>query len=564
MSKTLIIVPVREHSKGIRNKNIRSFVNGQTGLSMLKDEFEKLIDVDVLVSTESELLKSYAEYLGYTVFRRNRLLSLDKTTLDDVVASFIEEGGASQYEYFGVVQATSPLLSANSIQSVIDILNANRGIDTVFTASPLRKFSWKKDEDGTYKREYTRRSNRQWNNEDNVVVENGACTVSRMRSLEKTLNRFIGMDCMPFVLDDLEAVDIDSHHDISQVNTILERRRGKVAIVVKSGVSTGSGHVYRSLALAAELQPIESVFLCNACEVADDIYGQYEVPYIQIDSFRDVADFLSKQKIRAVVLDRLETTREEFKYLDSIDAPIVCVEDFGHAALTRSDLLVNALYETTIQFDKLRSGYAYEVIRPDVLAYASLPRNSRKEERDLRRVLICFGGTDPNGFRFRAFKAVAETAKLLGKEFSITVIGPVQAEEDEDVSFAFKSLHQSTDYVYHTSSIAHYISDADIVICGNGRMVYEATVLKKFVIAVPQNHREATHSFARDFPPHQLLSIHSEISDTEIANAIKRIVELDASERLFLYSLFSPVVKELVTASSRVAEEIKALKCRTS
>ena len=51
-------------------------------------------------------------------------------------------------------------------------------------------------------------------------------------------------------------------------------------------------------------------------------------------------------------------------------------------------------------------------------------------------------------------------------------------------------------------------------------MVYEATVLDNFVLSIPQNSREATHTFNRDMPGNLQLPLHSLINDTEIVNSI--------------------------------------------
>ena len=46
----IAIIPIREHSKGIRNKNILRFQNGLTSLEMLKKVLKKLEDIDLFVS----------------------------------------------------------------------------------------------------------------------------------------------------------------------------------------------------------------------------------------------------------------------------------------------------------------------------------------------------------------------------------------------------------------------------------------------------------------------------------------------------------------------------------
>ena len=108
----------------------------------------------------------------------------------------------------------------------------------------------------------------------------------------------------------------------------------------------------------------------------------------------------------------------------------------------------------------------------------------------------------------------------------------------------------------HTGSIADLIYKSDIVICGNGRMVYEATVLNKFVISIPQNSREATHTFCRDFPGHQLLAIHTEVTAPIILEAIQQAIMVrqqlaECSDYSGINELRAQIINDIVDASSK-------------
>ena len=97
---------------------------------------------------------------------------------------------------------------------------------------------------------------------------------------------------------------------------------------------------------------------------------------------------------------------------------------------------------------------------------------------------------------------------------------------------------------------------SDIVICGNGRMVYEATVLDKYVISIPQNSREATHTFCRDFPGHRLLPIYSEVSAQTICDAIKETISKrqqfnEAPNFSIIRDSRKKIIFDIMNASSR-------------
>ena len=72
---------------------------------------------------------------------------------------------------------------------------------------------------------------------------------------------------------------------------------------------------------------------------------------------------ISKFKIKSIVIDKLETSREDFIKLKKLDCPIISLEDYGDPAIFYSDIVINSLYETSINISKLF--LICQVIRPD-------------------------------------------------------------------------------------------------------------------------------------------------------------------------------------------------------
>ena len=112
----IVIIPLREHSKGIRNKNIYRFNNGLTSLEMLKKVLTKLDDVDIYVSTESTLIKKFANSVGIKVLMRSLELGNDEATIDDVVEDLMMNPIIDYYQNIWIIQATCPLISLKSLK----------------------------------------------------------------------------------------------------------------------------------------------------------------------------------------------------------------------------------------------------------------------------------------------------------------------------------------------------------------------------------------------------------------------------------------------------------------
>ena len=48
--KDIVIIPIRELSKGVRNKNILRFSNGLTSLEMISSILKELTNIDIFVN----------------------------------------------------------------------------------------------------------------------------------------------------------------------------------------------------------------------------------------------------------------------------------------------------------------------------------------------------------------------------------------------------------------------------------------------------------------------------------------------------------------------------------
>ena len=124
---------------------------------------------------------------------------------------------------------------------------------------------------------------------------------------------------------------------------------------------------------------------------------------------------------------------------------------------------------------------------------------------------------------YRVPNILSELDYLLKKELEVKIIYSIN--EDNKIDFnqnTYRFIDIKT--ISHTSIIANELHESDIVICGNGRMVYEAMVLNNIVISIPQNSREITHTFCRDMPGNLQLPLYNLIDDNQIAEAINNKV----------------------------------------
>lgn len=125
MSKILAVIPARAGSKRIPNKNINKFL----GKEIIRYPIEALLGVSsidsVVVSTDSDSIKSIAIDSGASVpFMRSSKNSDDFATTFDVIAEVLEKS-PEKYDLVCCVYPTSVFVSAAMLTEAINILMKN-------------------------------------------------------------------------------------------------------------------------------------------------------------------------------------------------------------------------------------------------------------------------------------------------------------------------------------------------------------------------------------------------------------------------------------------------------
>jgi CMP-N,N'-diacetyllegionaminic acid synthase len=144
MGNILALIPARGGSKRLPGKNIRSFL-GRPLISWVIEAALDVASVDkVLVSTDSPEISEVALRTGANVpFLRPSILAGDEAKSEEVVGhaiEFLERIGES-YDTLVLLQATSPLTSAEHIEAALKLFNttgAQSVISVVRNAEPTR------------------------------------------------------------------------------------------------------------------------------------------------------------------------------------------------------------------------------------------------------------------------------------------------------------------------------------------------------------------------------------------------------------------------------------------
>lgn len=142
LKSTLVVIPARGGSKRIPNKNIRPIL-GQPMIYWPLMELSKSIEAkNVLVSTDSEVIKSTVEKKGLKVpFIRPNSLSDDFTGTTPVITHALKwyEQNIRKVDYVLTVYPTAVLLREKDILSAMKLLKDDEECDSVMSAA---KFSF--------------------------------------------------------------------------------------------------------------------------------------------------------------------------------------------------------------------------------------------------------------------------------------------------------------------------------------------------------------------------------------------------------------------------------------
>ncbi|MGL5868022.1 acylneuraminate cytidylyltransferase family protein [Clostridium chrysemydis] len=221
--KILGIIPARSGSKGIKDKNIKPLL----GEPLIKYTIDaalnsNMID-DLIVSTDSKTYANISKELGAKVpFLREDYLASDEAKTSDVIIDILEKIN-EDYDYFILLQPTSPLRNENHIKEAIK-LGVDSECDSVVSVcevdhSPMIMNTL--DEDLSLFN-FIKSSNRRQDNEKFYRI-NGALYISKVNHYKKTKDFYLE-NSKAYIMDRRDSIDIDDILDFQIAEAIMKRK----------------------------------------------------------------------------------------------------------------------------------------------------------------------------------------------------------------------------------------------------------------------------------------------------------------------------------------------------
>ncbi|MCM1139294.1 MAG: acylneuraminate cytidylyltransferase family protein [Muribaculum sp.] len=220
--KRLAIIPARSGSKGLPDKNIIDLCGKPLMAYTIEAAIESGVFDKIIVSTDSEKYAEIARQFGAEVMMRGEELSNDKASSFMVIEDVLKKCHEA-YDYFVLLQPTSPLRNSHHIQEAITLFEKNiDGFDFLVSmkeAEHANVLCKPIEEDLSLKHFDTDFSNyRRQAFKD--YSPNGAIFIGRPNEyLER--KHFFGNRSIAFLMNQCDSVDVDTQIDLLLASAVL-------------------------------------------------------------------------------------------------------------------------------------------------------------------------------------------------------------------------------------------------------------------------------------------------------------------------------------------------------
>lgn len=210
--KIVALVPVKENSSRVPNKNFKAFYNDK---SLLRLTLEKLSEIDLLdcvyVFSSNEIDDIHIKNTSALYLSRPLSLDSDQTTGNQIISEFVKLIHADIYV---LVHVTAPFLKPESIEEGIQAI-INNDNDSAFSVEEKQIFYWVINKQPNYSLDNIPRTQ----DLSPIYIETTGCYVFKKSVFLEGFRR-IGNSPYMIVVNKTEAIDIDVEEDFKLAQVI--------------------------------------------------------------------------------------------------------------------------------------------------------------------------------------------------------------------------------------------------------------------------------------------------------------------------------------------------------
>lgn len=236
--KLLFTICARAGSKGVKNKNIRNFLNHPlvyytlSAFKIFKERYERNFEmIHLAVNTDSdELINQVNQFnIDYIFVKRKEHLSGDTVSKPDVIKDTVgqaEQNIQSTYDIIIDLDLTSPIRTVDDVYNIINALQDDSNTDVVFSMANARRSPYfnqvNRKESGYYSTVFQSKFvSRQ---EAPVCYDMNASIYAYKRKfiMNETTRRVFDGNAIGVVVKDTAVLDIDNEEDLELMEVIAE------------------------------------------------------------------------------------------------------------------------------------------------------------------------------------------------------------------------------------------------------------------------------------------------------------------------------------------------------
>jgi YrbI family 3-deoxy-D-manno-octulosonate 8-phosphate phosphatase len=226
IGRATAFIPVRAGSKGIPGKNLLPIGGRPLVDWVIAAAVDCSLIDNVVVSTDGDEIERYvaATWPDVVVHRRSAASATDEASTESVMLEYLEADPRA--DPFVLVQATSPLTTADDVAAVVRLLD---GHDSALSVVRQRRFQWARAADGALPVGFDPRERPRRQDHDGFLVENGALYAASREGLLASGCRVHGSVGL-HEMADTSYVELDEPSDVGVIDHLLRDRLSPVPL----------------------------------------------------------------------------------------------------------------------------------------------------------------------------------------------------------------------------------------------------------------------------------------------------------------------------------------------
>ena len=224
----IALIPARSGSKGLKKKNLLKIKNKTLVEIAIDNALSSKLISKVYLSSDSKYILKYGDKKKINNILRPKKYSSDKATSKDVIKHFLTKIDSAKFfnSYIVYIQPSSPMYSAKHIDKAIKLIkktNSSCLISCNITESEILFKSFHEAKKGRIKPIFNKNflyTNRQLFK--NIYTPNGCIFIFKI--VKNFLKNYIDYsNCIPYVMNDNDGIDINNKKDLLKARTIFVR-----------------------------------------------------------------------------------------------------------------------------------------------------------------------------------------------------------------------------------------------------------------------------------------------------------------------------------------------------